>query len=249
MLSLLDTDLILMRAATSSETEIDWGEDNVWSLYMDMEDAKASVRQQIDTICKAVETDNFICCLTDPNANFRKVVDPEYKSNRRKNRKPVGYKALFEWVKDEYPSAMRPQLEADDVMSIIQTAPHNKGQTIIVSSDKDMKTVPGSLYDPGKDEFHDISEASAFEFFLTQVLAGDPVDNIRGIPGIGPVKAKAILGSRPSWGAVEQAYIKAGMTREDAIKQARLVRILHHSDWDEKKETVRLWQPSDTKNT
>ena len=121
-------------------------------------------------------------------------------------------------------------------MSIIQTAmPINKGKTIIVSSDKDMKTVPGNLYDPGKDEFHDISEAAA-EFFLTQVLAGDPVDNVRRIPGIGPVKAKAALGPRPSWDAVEQAYIKAGMTREDAIKQARLVRILHHSDWDEKKE-------------
>ena len=39
------------------------------------------------------------------------------------------------------------------------------------------------------------------------------------------------------------------MTREDAIKQARLVRILHHSDWDEKGETVRLWKPSDTNNT
>ena len=63
------------------------------------------------------------------------------------------------------------------------------------------------------------------------------------------MKAKAILGPRPSWGAVEQAYIKAGMTREDAIKQARLVRILHHSDWDEKGETVRLWKPSDTNNT
>ena len=33
-------DLILMRAATASETEIDWGEDNVWSLYMDLKDAK-----------------------------------------------------------------------------------------------------------------------------------------------------------------------------------------------------------------
>ena len=249
MLSLLDTDLILMKAATASETEIDWGEDNVWSLYMDLEDAKAAVQQQIKDICEAVETDNFVCCLSDPNANFRKVVDPNYKSNRRKSRKPVGYKALFEWVQNEYPSAMRPQLEADDVMSIIQTAPHNEGKTIIVSSDKDMLTVPGNLYNPGKDEFHDISEAAADEFFLTQCLAGDPVDSVKGLPGIGPVKAKAILGPRPSWDAVEKAYIKAGFTRDDAIRQARLVRILRHCDWDQKGETVRLWNPSDTKNT
>ena len=49
MLSLLDTDLILMRAATASETEIDWGEDNVWSLYMDLEDAKTSVASRLLT--------------------------------------------------------------------------------------------------------------------------------------------------------------------------------------------------------
>ena len=136
------------------------------------------------------------------------------------------------------------------MMSIIQTAPHNEGKTIIVSTDKDMLTVPENLYNPGKDEFHDISEAAADEFFLTQCLAGDPVDSVKGLPGIGPVKAKAILGPRPSWGAVEKAYIKAGFTRDDAIRQARLVRILRHCDWDQKKgETVRLWNPSDTKST
>ena len=57
---------------------------------------------------------------------------------------------------------------------------------------------------------------------------------MKGLPGIGPVKAKAILGPRPSWGAVEKAYIKAGFTRDDAIRQARLVRILRHCDWDQK---------------
>ena len=71
----------------------------------------------------------------------------------------------------------------------------------------------------------------------------DPVDGIKGIPGVGDKKAEVILGSRPSWGAVEQAYIKAGMTRDDAIQQARLVRILRWEDWLDKKQEVRLWLP------
>ena len=100
---------------------------------MDLEDAKAAVHQQIKDICEAVESEDFVCCLSDPERQLPQGGRPEYKSNRRKSRKPVGYKALFEWVQNEYPSAMRPQLEADDVMSIIQTAPHNKGKTIIVS--------------------------------------------------------------------------------------------------------------------
>ena len=85
MLSLLDTDLILMKAATASETEIDWGEDNVWSLYMDLERRQGKqFSNRSKTSCEAVETDVFVCCLSDPNANFRVVVDPTYKSGRRK---------------------------------------------------------------------------------------------------------------------------------------------------------------------
>ena len=57
-------------------------------------------------------------------------------------------------------------------------------------------------------------------------------------------KAEAILGSRPHWGAVEQAYIKAGMTRDDAIQQARLARILRWSDWHEEIQEIRLWTPT-----
>ena len=70
--------------------------------------------------------------------------------------------------------------------------PKNKGKCIIVSDDKDMKTIPGKLYRPTTDEQLDITEQEADKHFLMQVY-GDQADGYKGVR-IGPKKAEAILG-------------------------------------------------------
>jgi len=246
MFAAIDTDILLYRAAIAAETEIEWGDD-IWSLFTDLKDAKQAFQFQLDKITDTLGVKDYVCCLSDHGNNFRKVVDPSYKSNRRGTRKPVGYVALCDWVEQNFQTFRRPKIEADDCMGLLATKSDNVGQCIIVSDDKDMKTVPGKLYRPTSDERLDISPADADRFFLTQCLTGDSTDGYSGVPGIGPKKAEQILGTRPHWGAVEQAYIKAGMTRDDAIRQARLARILRWDDWDEIKKEVRLWEP--TRNT
>jgi DNA polymerase-1 len=42
---------------------------------------------------------------------------------------------------------------------------------------------------------------------------------------------------------VKQAFLKAGLSVEDALLQARLARILRHTDWDVRQQQVRLWEP------
>ena len=240
MLLLLDTDIFAYQATTSAETEVDLGGD-IWSLTMDMQQAKDTFEATIDGIKARLETNDVLCCMSDHAGNFRKQVWPDYKSNRRKSRKPVGYVAFCDWVRKTYSTASRPMLEADDVMGIIATKPGNEGKVTIVSDDKDMKTIPGRLYRPMSDELLEISDADADRYFLTQVLTGDTADGYKGVPGIGPKKAEAILGPRPHWAAVEKAYIDAGLTRDDAIQQARLARILRWSDWHEGEP--KLWTP------
>ena len=240
MLLLLDTDIFAYQATTSAETEVDLGGD-IWSLTMDMQQAKDTFEAAVDRIKERLDTNDVLCCMSDHAGNFRKQVWPDYKSNRRKSRKPVGYVAFCDWVRETYSTATRPMLEADDVMGIIATKPGNEGKVTIVSDDKDMKTICGRLYRPMSDELLEISEADADRFFLTQVLTGDSADGFRGVPGIGPKKAEAILGPRPHWGAVEKAYIDAGLTKDDAIQQARLARILRWSDWHEGEP--KLWTP------
>ena len=241
MLLAIDTDILAYKATTSSETEIDWGGD-IWSLQMDMAEARRSFEFQIDKIKERLGSNDVLCCLSDHAGNFRKEIFPDYKSGRRKTRKPVGYVAFCDWVRETYSTASRPMLEADDVLGIIATMPENKGKVTVVSDDKDLKTVgPSRLYRPMADELLEISEADADRYFLTQVLTGDITDSYKGVPGIGPKKAEAILGPRPNWAAVEKAYIDAGMTRDDAITQARLARILRWTDWAE--GGPKLWTP------
>ena len=239
---LVDTDILLYKAATSAETEIDWGQE-IWSLFTDLNDAKKSFVYQLDKIKEALKSDTATFCMTDHKGNFRKQIDPSYKSNRKGQRKPVGYVALCEWVRDTYDTITKPMLEADDCLGILATKPENIGKCIIVSDDKDLKTISGRLYRPMTDEHLTITEQEADRNFLMQCLTGDAVDGIPGLRGYGPKTAEKTLGSRPEWSLVERAYIKAGHTREHAIQQARLVRILRWSDWDADKGEVKLWEP------
>lgn len=238
----LDTDILLYKSATSAEREIDWGSD-IWSLFTNLADAKEAFQQQIDRITTTLGVHDYVCCLSDHGNNFRKVVEPTYKSNRKGTRKPVGYVALCDWVEHEYRTFRKPTLEADDCLGIIATKPSNIGKCIIVSDDKDLLTVPGKVYRPSNDAQVTITEQEADKNFLMQVCTGDVTDGYKGIPGIGPKKAEALLGSRPHWGAVEQAFIKAGLSRDDALTQARLARILRWEDWNDEKGEPILWHP------
>ena len=169
-------------------------------------------------------------------------VEPTYKGGRKKTRKPVGYKALVEWVLDSYDSLRVDCLEADDVMGILGSMPNTKA--IIVSDDKDLKSVPGKLYRPQSNERLDISQSEADGYFLTQTLTGDPTDGYAGLAKCGPKTAEKILGTHPTWDAVVAAYQKQQLTADYALTQARLARILRHTDWDDEAGAVKLWEPT-----
>ena len=242
MFCAIDTDILLYKATTTVEKQIDWGDD-IWSLYSDLKEAKALFKKQCDQITEATGIEDHVHCLSDHGNNFRKVVDPRYKSLRKGTRKPCGYVAMSDWVEENYKTYRLPTTEADDVMGILATKPENIGKCVVVSDDKDLKTIPGKLYRPTKDERLDISEQDAYHYFLTQCLTGDATDGYAGIPGFGPKAAERVLGNRPDWSVVEREYLKAGMTRDEAIQQARLARILHWSEWNEQKGEVILWEP------
>ena len=77
-----------------------------------------------------------------------------------------------------------------------------------------------------------------------QTLTGDSTDGYPGCPTIGQKRAEGLLGQRPAWSVVEQAFIKQGLTKADALLQARMARILRWSDWDATKNEPKLWEPA-----
>lgn len=236
----IDGDLYLYRCAASCEEETDWGDD-IWSLSTDLKQAKEHFAAMLKDFEKDLDAKEVIVTLSGNN-NFRKTVEPTYKWGRKKTRKPVGYKALTEWVKETYNTIQVDCLEADDVMGILGSVPQTRA--IVVSDDKDMKSVPSNLYRPVTEERLTISEADADRYFYTQTLTGDVTDGYAGCPKIGPKTAEKVLGSYPTWNAVVAAYQKENLTADYALTQARLARILRHQDWDEEGQAVKLWEPT-----
>ena len=83
-------------------------------------------------------------------------------------------------------------LEADDIVAWCSTR-QDLGTTVICSPDKDLEQMPGMLYNYQKGEMVEISKEEALYNFRMQMLTGDVTDNIKGIPGLGPVKARKKL--------------------------------------------------------
>lgn len=257
---LIDADIIAYKSTAANERKYDWG-DGVVSRSADFEAAKSAARDEIEYLMEHLEADDCIVCLSDDVQNFRTSIYPVYKTNRASTERPEHLYDLKEWFASEYTVAMRPRLEADDVMGILSTEPH-EGERIIVSADKDMQTVPGLLFNPNKDtKVRRITPEFAERFMLWQALTGDQTDGYPGCPGVGPKTADAILddftvketvmvelksGPRKGqlvprkhvsvyedrWTAIVAAYREAGLTEKDAVTQVNLARILKHGEID-----------------
>ena len=171
---LIDADLYLFQATVASEETICWDEDgDIWSLRADLKQAKKSFTERLESFKRRLDGGEVLLCFTT-GSNFRKTVYEPYKSNRKKTRKPVGYVHMVGWAMEQWPSITVDTLEADDIMGILQSAPGY--ETVVVSDDKDLLGIPGTVYRPMKDEIIDVSLPEADAWFLKQCLMGDSTD-------------------------------------------------------------------------
>lgn len=236
---IIDADTILYQSLTNAEEETEF-DDDLWMLTCDHRKARSSFDDRIDWLMKTSDADDYILCFSHAE-NFRKDVYPLYKANRKKTRKPMGFKEFREKVMTDYNNVVKPRLEADDTVGILAT---KLDDCIIYSEDKDLLQIPGKHM---KDEATiEVTTYEGDRFHMMQTLTGDPVDGYPGCPGVGPVKAEKLLGNDPSewWGVVVDTYTKAGLTEADALTMARVSRILRLSDWDMEQQEPILWTPT-----
>lgn len=173
----------------------------------------------------------FITTCTD---NFRYKIRDDYKAKRKKNN--------YVWLLREHyrnnDAFYSDTLEADDLIAD-RARELGKGNYIVISIDKDLKQISGyywSFYKQRakdmegnfiKNEYgnfeteykqklvQDISESEAKYYFYEQMLVGDAVDNIKGVQGIGKVKAKKLLSNSNNYFiTVAREYLKRGMKKE-----------------------------------
>jgi 5'-3' exonuclease len=154
------------------------------------------------------------------SGNFRKTLYPDYKAHRASVTKPLHLEPLRELLVREWGAEIVDGYEADDGIGMAHTE-----HTIIVSNDKDFKQLEGTHFNPVKSEFEVVdSQMAAYNFYF-QMLKGDAADNIRGIDGIGDVRAKRILdGLDP--GAMHSTVFEYYNNPERFLLNYRLLRIL-----------------------
>lgn len=195
---LIDADVLSYETCLAVEYGVD---------YIPHFDSVASnLDKRINDICYSCNTTTPpILFLTGEN-NFRfdiATVKP-YK-NRDKDKRPFHYENIRAYMEGVYGARVVDGMEADDAICMEQNA--RMDETIICTRDKDLRIQMGWHYgwESGKqaeffpqwvDEMGTLSlnekkkiVGTGKKFFYSQLLTGDVVDNIPGLPRCGPVKA------------------------------------------------------------
>jgi len=181
-IALIDGDIVAYRCAASCMPSKTRPEKEDLSVAISRAD---ELCYRILNSCQADEYRIFISG-TD---NFRNQLYPEYKANRREIIRPEHLDPVRLFLVGEWKASVTAGHEADDAIGIAANE-----HSVICSIDKDLRQIPGEHYNFVKDVFDTVSPYDAVRNFYTQLLVGDPSDNVAGVAGIGTVKAGRVLG-------------------------------------------------------
>jgi hypothetical protein len=113
-----------------------------------------------------------------------------YKGNRSSSVPPTHLRSIRAHLVEKHKATVSEGEEADDLLGIAMTA---YPDSILCSIDKDLMQLPGRHYNFVTKEEVTVTPKEAAINFYSQVLSGDATDNVPGLTGIGPVKARKAL--------------------------------------------------------
>jgi DNA polymerase I len=191
--------------------------------------------QTLKKLFKEVKPDYCAVVYDAPGRTFRDEKFSEYKMQRppAPEELPPQMPIVKEMVRAWGIASFEvPGVEADDVLATLTRRFEGSGMSVtIATSDKDLlQLVRGgvTVYDPWKEKRfgpEDVKEKLGVSPELVPdllALSGDDIDNIPGVPGVGPKRAREILAR---WGSLE-----AALTRDERVREhvaiARLSREL-----------------------
>ena len=93
--------------------------------------------------------------------------------------------------------------------------------------------------------FRSITKEEGERWHYVQTLAGDQTDGYSGVPGFGIKRSESFFDENGySWKSVVKAFESKGLDESVALQNARLAKILQHSDYDFDSQSVKLWTPT-----
>ena len=195
-------------------------------------------------LLKEKNPDYLVVIFDAARENYRNKIYPAYKANRQET--PPELIPQFSLIREackafDVPYVEKEGYEADD---LIATYAHSQpGDVTIVSSDKDlMQLVNKSVHmlDPiknrliGAEEVREKFGVPPNQVIDVQALAGDPTDNVPGVPGIGIKTAAELI---QTYGNLENLLEKANEIKQPKRREALLV---HAEDARISKQLVTL---------
>jgi 5'-3' exonuclease len=185
-----------------------------------------------DMLMHDLDCNEWITYLTG-RSNFRHeiAVTEPYKGNRTKE-KPIHIDLLRDYLVTAWNGVVSNGNEADDEIAIAATSYGD--ESIIVSLDKDFDQVQGWHYNFVKKNKYYIKPDEGLLNFYCQFLVGDRIDNIVGVHGIGPVKAKKLLEGKTEQEMFDICAEKLG-SGERAVENGRLLFLQRYPN--------QLWEP------
>lgn len=167
------------------------------------------------------------------SSNYRHdyAITAPYKGNR-KGEKPTHHGLLREYLELSWNGKVYEGIEADDAIAIDATTYGD--ESIIVSLDKDFDQVQGWHYNFVKKEKYYVTADEGLLNFYMQFLVGDRIDNIIGVRGIGPVKARKLLEDKTAQEMFDVCVEELG-SEERAIENGILLYLQRNPD--------EIWSP------
>jgi len=172
---------------------------------------------------------HFAVIFDYSSKTFRNELYSEYKANR--SAPPEDLIPQFGLIREatkafDLPCIEMAGFEADDLIATYARMAREAGaDATIISSDKDLMQLVGpavSMYDPMKDKQIGVAEVVEKWGVLPekmidlQALTGDSVDNVPGVPGIGPKTAALLL---EQFGDLDTLLARAGEIKQDKRRE------------------------------
>ncbi len=183
--------------------------------------------ETVKSLAKSYKCEKIIITADQGSSNYRKVILPSYKQNRKDkyaeqtDEEAEAFKKFFHeyentlsLLEEDYPLLRAQGVEADDLAAyvVLKRKELNIGGIVLISSDRDwdlliQEGVMRFSYVTRKEvtveNWHDHYDVSRDKYACYKCLVGDKGDNVPGVAGIGPKRAKTLL---DEWGSAYNIY-------------------------------------------
>jgi 5'-3' exonuclease len=225
MTYLIDASIFIFRAWFSiPDSMTDSGDNPVNALY--------GYTRFLSDFIESVQPEHVAAAFdVSLTSSFRNEIYPDYKANR--DPAPPELKRQFAQCRDVtralgVPDYADTAFEADDLIGTMAASMRDAGHCVtIVSRDKDLLQILQSgdaMWDyaggkkVGYDDVIDEFGVRAEQMVDYLALAGDSVDNIPGVPGVGPKTAAALLSH---FGNFDELYDNLDSVENVAVRGAK----------------------------